>query len=105
MSFNAMKTKYMVVSRTHNVQYPYLVMNNTAIEKVTSYPQLGMHIDENLNWEAHIHQMIQRPNKKMGLYGKLVNTFHVNVLKTYIHSILNPDWNMDVFYMIAEANN
>ena len=45
MSFNVMKTKYMVVSRTHNVQYPDLVMNDTAIEKVTSYLQLGIHIN------------------------------------------------------------
>ena len=34
-----------------------------------------MHIDENLNWEAHIHQTIQRANKKMGLIWKISEHF------------------------------
>jgi hypothetical protein len=35
-----------------------LTLNNTPLEKVSTYPQLGTHFDEIMSWEAHITQII-----------------------------------------------
>ena len=53
MSFNPMKTKYIVVSATE-MPNPDLQLDGINIEKVRSYPQLGLILNEKINWDAHI---------------------------------------------------
>ena len=55
MSFNPVKTKFMVISNNHQENYPVLTMNGTNLERVQTYlppppPQLVYrnHIDESV---------------------------------------------------------
>ena len=58
-----------------------------------SYPQLGLILNEKMNWDAHIENIISKANKKIGLIWRLCN--HVprfaveNIYTTYIRPQLN----------------
>ena len=71
MSFNASKTKYMIVSRTKTTIYQTPRLNNIELENVQSYPQLGLTLDDSMNWEAHITKLISKANRKIGLIWKI----------------------------------
>ena len=64
MSFNSTKTKYMVISTT-NQPHPELSLNGERIEKVNSYPQLGLILHDKMNWSDHINKAITKANKKL----------------------------------------
>ncbi len=51
MLFNPTKTKYMIISNRHQDMYPSLKLNDEELERVPTYPQLGLHINENMNWK------------------------------------------------------
>ena len=72
MAFNPTKTKYMVISSTDR-PHPSLNLNGVELDKVSSYPQLGLVLNEKMNWEDHINSAITKANKKMGLMWKLSN--------------------------------
>ena len=63
IEFSREKTKYLIISNSHYNHYPSLHMDNYQLQRVTSYEQLGLFIDENLNWENHINYTIGKVNK------------------------------------------
>ena len=72
MMFNATKTKYMVVSNcSQDMDYPELRLNETSLEKVHTYPQLGVHLNDRMNWDGHINNTINKANKKLNIIWKL----------------------------------
>lgn len=72
MEFNPDKTKYMVVSSDiESRTNPTLELNGTDLEKVHNYPQLGLYLNDKMNWEEHINHAINKANKKMGVIWKL----------------------------------
>jgi hypothetical protein len=66
MSSSSSKTKYMVIS-TSNQPHPEQSLSGEKIEKVNSYPQLGLILHDKMNWSDHINQAITKANKKMGI--------------------------------------
>ncbi len=53
ITFSVPKTNYMIISNNHLQQYPKLYMNNIELERKNTYKQLGLFIDQYLNWETH----------------------------------------------------
>ena len=90
MSFNPTKTKYMVVSNNHQEQYPELKLNNTELDRVQTFPQLGVHLNEKMNWEDHINTIINRANKKIGLIWKLSNDIPRFAVENIYTSYIRP---------------
>ena len=74
----------MVVTATETPN-PDLQINGISIEKVQSYPQLGLILNEKMNWDAHIDNIISKANKKIGLIWRLSNhvpRFAVEIIYT-----------------------
>ena len=72
MSFNASKTKYMVITKRYlPLNYATLQLNNVLLEKVTHFKQLGVYVDEKMTWEAHNNYILTIANKKIGLICKV----------------------------------
>ena len=71
MEFNPNKTKYMVVTNTpaQHMYFP-LYLNGTELEKVHTYPQLGLYINDRMNWDEHINHTITKASRKIGLMLK-----------------------------------
>ncbi len=68
IEFNNQKTKYMIFSNSHYNNYPNLFMQNVELERVRNYKQLGLYLDENLNWESHIYYTIQKTKKLIHMF-------------------------------------
>ncbi len=60
---STIKTEYIIISNSHLQQYPELYMEHYLSERVDTYKQLGLFIDQNLNWESHINYTIQKTQK------------------------------------------
>jgi hypothetical protein len=54
-----------------NIKFDY-TMNNVTLTKVKEYVDLGMIINENLNWEPNINRCLSRANKRLGLIKRSV---------------------------------
>ena len=89
MAFNPTKTKYMVISNTDR-PHPSLNLNGVELDKVSSYPQLGLVLNEKMNWEDHINSAITKANKKMGLMWKLSNDLPRFAIENIYTSYIRP---------------
>ena len=75
MLFNPTKTKYMVISNSNDVNNNQLVINNTQIEQVSSFKQLGLFLDDKMTWETHINHIVLKATKKIGLLWRVSLNF------------------------------
>ena len=89
MSFNPTKTKYMVISSVDK-PHPDLSMNGVMLEQVHSYRQLGLIINDRMNWEDHISSAIIKANKKMGLMWRLNNDLPRYAVEAIYLSYIRP---------------
>ena len=71
LSFNPVKTKFMVISNNHQENYPVLTMNGTNSERVQTYHQRGLHFNQHMRWSNHIDEQISKVSKKIGIIWKL----------------------------------
>lgn len=79
----------MVVSNcTREIAYPALQLNGTMLECVHTYRQLGIHLNDRMNWDDHVNQTITKANKKLNIIWKLNRELPryetENVYTTYI---------------------
>ena len=59
----------------------YDLFNNAVVQQSTSQ-HLGIHLDEKLDFNAHIKEKINKANKGIGLFRKLQNKLPINALLT-----------------------
>ena len=80
LSINIEKTKYMLFYK-HNKVIPDLTfkINTTTLEEVDEFPFLGLNIDCNLSWNAHIQKISSKLNRTKGVLNKLKYTLPKNV--------------------------
>jgi hypothetical protein len=65
LNFNSSKCKYMRISRkTLPIRTAY-TMGQTRLERVNSFVDLGIIIQDNLLWDEHINNMIKRANRNL----------------------------------------
>ena len=66
MTFNPLKTDYVIFSNRHLPQYPTLTMDNQLLHRVTDHKHLGLFIDEKFKWGEHISYITNVCNKLIG---------------------------------------
>jgi len=71
LSLNIMKSEYMLIGSRFKVSnfgsFAPIEINGSEIKKVTSLKHLGVYIDQNLNWDAHIDSICKKVGKS--IYG------------------------------------
>jgi len=89
---NVSKTKELIVDlrRTQQLQriYPPLGINGTALEMVSSYRYLGVHITEDLTWTTRIEAKqhlyhLRQPRKFRGSWG-ILQTFYAGAVESIL---------------------
>jgi len=90
MSFNPIKTKYMIVAKDTVRARPEIQMSNVILEQVHSYTQLGLTINDTLNWNDHINTIINRANKKIGILWRLSNDLPRYAVENIYTSYIRP---------------
>ncbi len=106
IEFSTTRTKYVIISNSHLPQYPNLYMENNLLERVNNYKQLGLYIDQNLNWETHVNYIIQKAQKL--IHMKKPKRYKIDfytsekLYKGLIASILD---NCSMFYINSSQKN
>ena len=66
LSLNVSKTKHIIFhyhQRSIDSLIPDITINHQSIERVSEFKILGLTIDENLSWNAHIQKLSKLPNQ------------------------------------------
>jgi hypothetical protein len=91
LSLNSSKTKAMLFHTVRkNVTFPNISINGTPIEFVESFDYLGIIIDKNLSWKAHISKISVKLSKTIGIMCKMKNILSKDILLTLYHSLFLP---------------
>ena len=91
MNINTKKTKEMLLGSILSNSPPLIFINDSVVERVTSFKLLGLTIANNLNWEEHIMSVCNRANKRLH-YLKLLKRCSVSDddLLHYYKSVIRP---------------
>ena len=93
LQLNALKCKYMIISRRKNPSTPHncLILNNDDLEQVKSYKYLGLLLTADLSWSSHISTICLRARKILGLlYRRYYGNVSQDVLKQLYLSLVRP---------------
>jgi len=84
----------------HFYQYPAnrippinLELNDIHIDKETIFNFLGIHIDENISWKAHIDYICNKLSKTTGIFKRLHYTLPTNALLHMYNSLVSSHLN------------
>ena len=67
-----------------------LQINSETIERVTEFNFLGLTLDENLNWNAHIQKVSNKISRTLGVMCRLKNFLPLHVLRILYNSLILP---------------
>ena len=93
LSLNVKKTKFMIFHyRQKNIsQYiPEIMIGGMKIERVHDFNFLGLTIDENMSWKAHIHKISNKVSRSLGIINSLKNTIPRPILLTLYNALILP---------------
>ena len=90
MILHPKKTKSMIITtrQKHQIQ-PLkvdLILNETSIEQVHTHRHLGITIDEELNWHAHINTLNKIISRNLYLLSQLKQYANLHSLKLFYHA-------------------
>ena len=88
---NTAKSKFMVFFK-HPKTIPKLklTINDNPIEQVTEFNFLGITIDQNVTWSAHITKTSIKIARVIGILHKLKHSFPLRILRLIYNSLIHP---------------
>ena len=94
LCLNLSKSKFMLFQMPQK-RVPNLLFNidRMHIEQVTEFNFLGLIIDSNLNWKAHLNAISTKISRIIGLLHKLKYIFPKQVLHSIYNSLIMPHLN------------
>ena len=94
LALNLKKTKYMVFSRTRNVDLPMpLIIANAVIERKHEARFLGVIIDESLNWTRHVKTVLSKMSRYVGIMYKIKKFLPLKARLQIFHSFVQSHLN------------
>ena len=70
--------------------HPSVFFNDTIVERSTNQKHLGIHLDEKLDFNAHIKEKISKAYRGIGIIKKLQSKLPRNALLTIYKSFIRP---------------
>ena len=70
--------------------HPFLLFNNSTVQKISSQKHLGIHLDEELTLKHHINEKINKANRGIGIICKLNNILPRSALLTIYRLFIRP---------------
>jgi len=110
LSMNIDKTKYVIFKQQgKSVPDFHLTLGPKFIERVKEIIYLGLHLQENLKWNAQIDHIKSKTMPLIGIFRKIFPSIPLEIRKqlyfAFIHShfiYLNPIWNKVCAYKMKE---
>ena len=87
---NLNKTHLMLFTNRKRPQTISINVNGQTINEVTETKFLGVILDNNLNWNAHIKYISKKISKSVSVLKMLKHTFPCRILKSLYHSLVYP---------------
>jgi len=90
LSLNVSKTKFMIFHpQNKRVLIPNLEIKGEKIEYVSEFDFLGIVLDTQLKWKAHLNKISKKISKAIGILAKLKNYVPLSTMKTIYFSLVN----------------
>ena len=99
LSLNIEKTKYMIFhykQRNLSSQSLNISIQGITIEKVADFCFLGLTLNENLNWQSHIHKISNKISRTLGVMNRMKHFLPVDILRTLYNSLILPHLNYSI---------
>ena len=93
LSLNVKKTKFTIFhyrQRNIDILILDLQISSEKIERVAEFNFLGLTVDENLNWNAHIQKVSDKISRTLGVVCRLKNFLPLHVLRILYNSFIIP---------------
>jgi hypothetical protein len=94
LSLNLVKTEYLLIGSRYNINNllaaPNVFVGDTPIKKVKETKALGVHIDEFLSWDKHIHKIAKKISSGIGAIRKLKSCVDHNTLICAYNELILP---------------
>jgi hypothetical protein len=92
LSMNISKTKFLIFTTRNSTSediFDELIFEDNVIENVSSFEYLGLTLDSQLNWYAHIDKILRRISPMVGLLRRLKRLLPRNLLWQYYYSYIH----------------
>ena len=86
LSLNVSKTSYMITSNQKNALDIKILEN--ILTKVSTVKFLGVTLDENLTFKAHVNKVTSNISKSVGVVRRLHCQLHANVMVKLYYSLV-----------------
>ena len=91
LSLNVGKTKYMLfhsIKKKINFPEQGIHINGKAIERVQTFNFLGLYLDSQMTWQAHINALAGKINRSLGILNRLKHYLPLNIKKLMYNSLV-----------------
>ena len=89
LSVDASKCKVLSVSKSKNQVILNYMLQGMTLERVREYVDLGVTVDCDLNWNAHVKKVVSKSNKVLGMIKRSIGySASVNVKKQLYVSLV-----------------
>ena len=103
LTLNTKKSKFMVIgwhARLSKIDSIVILANNTPLEQVSSFPYLGLVINQNLTWCDHIDHIRSKISKRLGLLRRIKSCLPFEARIAFFNSYILPIFDYcDCFYL------
>ena len=92
LSFSVQKNKFMIFHYRQRVKtendIPYLMINDTQIERVTELNFLGLTVNECMNWNSHTQKITNKISRTLGVMNRLKRYLPISAMKLMYDSLI-----------------
>ena len=71
------------------VEYPYLKINNVAIERVETFNFFGVTLNQHMNWKSHLDILSNKIARSIGILNRLKHFIHIHVKLIIYFSLIS----------------
>ena len=98
LTLNITKTEFLLIGSRHRLssltESPTIKINQVPVEQVSSTKSLGVHIDQNLNWDFHIKEISKKIASGISAIKHIRNLFPREILLAISYnSLIQPHFN------------
>ncbi len=94
LSLNIVKSEYMIIGSVQRIRNlsrePSLFIGNVKLKRVKHKKILGVTVDENLSWHAHITNTVKKVKSGLSVLRQIRDFVPVDALKKVYYAIIQP---------------